>query len=326
MRTLAASDFAGRVNFFTGPGRASGKTSLLLAALAMMRRGGERPALLGIGFEGAAKGLGAAQGRTTKLRVETGELFASTATWLEGCGAAPEILGLLSGSGAFGKLALARAGRPGEVVLVGPESNEATAEAIALMREEGATSVLVDGAFGRLTQVASIEGARFFSSMIVDRGNLATTMASMRRLTALAALPLYEDVAEAGRAKNDGAAETKVAAAMLGSGAAREGMSGTEAGILIIDGPLTAAIAAKLPERPILIVVDDFTKLFLEDAALRILLSRHLLAVRRRIEFGGFVVARRGVAMGELEELALSFGGEQLLFASPYEEGEAHAA
>ena len=324
MRSLAASDFSGRVSFFTGPSRASGKTSLLLAALALLRRAGERPALLGIGFEGTAKGLGA-PGRMTRLRVEAGELFASSASWLEGCGAAPEILGLLSGSGAFGKLALARAGRSGDMVLVGPESNEATAEAVALMREAGASSVLVDGAFGRLTQVASIEGARFFSSMIVDRGNLSTTMATMRRLTALAALPLYEDVAKAGGAKKEGGETTRTA--LPEAPPPREtGESGTEAGILIIDGPFTAANAARLPDRPLLIVIDDFTKVFLDEASLRHLQSRHLLAVRRRIDFGGFVVARRGVAAEELEEAALSFGAERLLFASPYEEGGAHAA
>jgi len=290
----------------------------------MLRREGARAALLGIGFEGAAKGLGAAQGRTTKLRVEAGELFASTASWLEGCGAAPEILGLLSGSGAFGKLALARARRRGDVVLVGPDSNEATAEAVALMREAGAASVLVDGAFGRLTQVASIEGARFFSSMIVDRGNLATTMASMRRLTALAALPLNEDVARPAAVEGD--SRMGNATTTKGLPVAETGESGAEAGTLIIDGPLTAAAMGMLPERPIVLVVNDFTKVFLEEAALRALLSRHVLAVKRRIEFAGFVVARRGVATEELEDLALSFGGERLLFASPYEEGDAHAA
>ena len=298
MRSLGSEDFAGRVTFITGPGRASGKTSLLLAALTMLRRSGEEAALLGIGFEGVAKGLGSPQGRATRLRVEAGELFASTASWLEGCGASPEILGLLSGSGAFGRLALARARRPGDVVLVGPESNEATAEAVALMREVGAATVLVDGAFGRLTQVAAIEGARFFSSAIVDRGNLASVAASMRRMAALGALPLYDEQA-----------------------------SGEGAEFIFLDGPLTAGIVAALPDRPVLLVVEDFTKVFLEEAALRSLLSRHAQRVRRRIEFAGFVVARRGVGAGEVEGLAEACGAGELLFASPYEDGgAAHAA
>ena len=264
----------------------------------MLRRSGEAAAILGIGFEGVAKGLGSPQGRATRLRIEAGELFASSASWLEGCGAAPEILGLLSGSGAFGRLALARAHRSGDVVLVGPESNEATAETVALMREAGASTVLVDGAFGRLTQVAAIEGARFFSSAILDRGSLASAAASMRRMAALGKLPRYE-----GPAAGEGAEP------------------------IFLEGPLTAGTLSTLPDRPTLLVVEDFTKVFLEEAALRSFLSRHLLAVRKRIEFAGFVVARRGVGAGEVEDLAEACGAGELLFASPYEDGgAAHAA
>lgn len=296
MRELGAGVFAGRVSCFTGPGRASGKTCLLLAALGLLRAAGEGAGVLGIGFEGEAKGLATSGRPATRLRLEAGELFASSASWLGGTGTEPEILGLLSGSGAFGRLALARARRRGEVVLVGPESNEATAEAVALMREAGAGSVLVDGAFGRLTQVAAIADSRFFASLILDRGNLVPSLSWMRRLALLLDLPLAEGEAEAG------------------------GESPGEAGI-DIEGPLTAGLAATLPERPSRVVVEDFTKVFLEEAGLRSLLRRHGLFVRRRPGFGGFVLARRGLSPSELEAaLGDSIPGE-LLFASPYEGG-----
>ena len=294
MRHLEAADFAGRVTFFSGPGRGTGKTSLLLAALAMLRVEGEKAGIVGIGFEGEAKGLGQPGRRATRLRVAAGELFASASSWLGSSGSSPEILGTLPGSGAFGTLALARATREGEIVLVGPESNEATAETIVLMRSEGASSVLVDGAFGRLTQVSAIEGARFFSSQLVDAANLAASLSGMRRLFKLAALPAY-------------GAETEV-----------------EEAVFEVEGPLTSSIAATLPDRPVLLVVDDLTKVFLEEAALRGLLARHGLAVRRRIGFGGFVVGRRGLSWSDFESALGGDVPEELIFASPYEDTYPH--
>ncbi len=312
MRLLSAADFQDRVTFITGPRRASGKTALALAALAILRREGISAGILGVGFEGESKGLASAGARSARIGVEAGDLFASASAWLGASGSEAEILGILRGSGAFGTLVLARARRPGMAVLVGPDSNEATAEAIDLMREEGAKAILVDGAFGRLTQVASIEGARFLQSVIIDRGTVEASLASMRRLAMLAALPLALPVAAGSRGKALSAGE-----------------------FVEIKGPLTAAGLASLPEEPSRIVIEDLTKVFLEDSALRSLRLRHELAVRRRIDFGGFVVALRGLSIGEF--LGAIDAGEKgadpglsafdlprtLLFASPYDEGAA---
>jgi len=265
--------------------------------------------MLGIGFEGEAKELESRGGRTTRLRVESGELFASATAWLGGTGTCPEILGLLSGSGAFGRLALARARRSGEVVLVGPESNGATAEAIATMREEGATSILVDGAFGRLTQVAALPGARFFAAMIVDRAGLATAVASMRRLATLAALPLADSRSSAASMKDVASIRPFPAA------------SDRTDEVCHIDGALTAGRVASLSERVELVTVEDFTKIFLEEAALRALRARRRLCVRRSVEFGGFVVALRGLGAREFLEATEGAVDRGLLFPSPYEEG-----
>ena len=318
MRLLSAADFQDRVTFITGPRRASGKTALALAALAILRREGISAGILGVGFEGESKGLSSAGARSARIGVETGDLFASASAWLGASGSEAEILGILRGSGAFGTLVLARARRPGMAVLVGPDSNEATAEAIDLMREEGAKAILVDGAFGRLTQVASIEGARFLQSVIIDRGTVEASLASMRRLAMLAALPAALPVA---------------AALPLAAGSRGKALSAGE--FVEIKGPLTAAGLAALPEEPSRIVIEDLTKVFLEDSALRSLRLRHELAVRRRIDFGGFVIALRGLSIGEF--LGAIDAGEKgadpglsafdlprtLLFASPYDEGAA---
>ncbi|MFZ4614995.1 MAG: hypothetical protein ACOYM2_02215 [Rectinemataceae bacterium] len=300
MRQLGSGDFAGRVTFITGPGRSSGKTSLLNASLAMLRQEGERPGFLAVGFEGSAKALGegaAAQdgaqvrlhAEGPRIHVEPGEIFVGAGAWLRGSGLMPEVLAALSGSGALGRLALVRARRAGEAVLVGPDSNEAIAQAITIMRNEWEVStVLVDGALDRVTQVASFDGARFLAAVMVDRAGLAATLSWMRRTLALSALPTL--------------------------GAAEGG-----AGLLALDGPLTRAAAEGLPPWATTLLVDDLTKVFLGGQGLSMFLRTRTLAVRRKIEFGGFVVSLRGIGAGELREaIGTSIPGE-LLFASPCE-------
>ncbi|MEI6387071.1 MAG: hypothetical protein WCQ50_10565 [Spirochaetota bacterium] len=300
MRQLGPGDFAGRVTFLTGPGRSSGKTSLLNAALALLRKEGERPAFLAVGFEGSAKVLGEGatgregsqarpRGEGPRIHVEPGEIFVGTGAWLRGSGLMPEVLAPLSGSGALGRLALVHARRAGEAVLVGPDSNEALAEAVTIMRDEwAASSVLVDGALDRVTQVASVAGARFLAAIMVDRAGLAPTLSWMHRTLALSTLPTLEE--EEGRA-----------------------------GLLSLDGPLTAAVAGSLPPWATTVLVDDLTKVFLGGQGLSIFLRTRSLAVRRKVGFGGFVVSHRGIEAGVVLDAIGNSIPEDLLFASPYE-------
>lgn len=303
MRGLSAADFAGRVSFITGPGRATGKTSLLNAALALLRGAGEKPAFLGVGFDGAAKGQGAeGASEARRLRggggigVEAGELFVSAEDWIGGSSLRPEILALLPGRSALGRLALARAGRAGTVVLVGPDSNEVVAEAVRIARDEaGAGSVLVDGAFNRLTQVARIPGARFYSSVRLDAAGLAQAARGMRVLARLAGLP---------RSSPEG----------------REGGENTiPNNSITIAGPLTGSVLAGLPAGTGSIIVEDFTKVFLDEAELSALLRNRDLFVARRIDFGGFVLVLHGLdAPRVIEALGPGFP-EELLIENPYE-------
>ena len=303
MRALSAADFEGRVSFITGPGRATGKTSLLNAALALLRAAGEKPAFLGVGFDGAAKGQGAegaSEARQLRggggIRVEAGELFVSAEAWIGGSSLRPEVLALLPGRSALGRLALARAGRAGTVVLVGPDSNEVVAEAVRIAREEaGARSVLVDGAFNRLTQVARIPEARFYSSVRMDAAGLAQAARGMRVLARLALLPRWS----------------------------REGRGDGEYSIpnnsISVSGPLTGSVLAGLPAGGGAIIVEDFTKVFLDEAELSAVLRNRDLLVERRVDFGGFVLVLHGLETPRVIEALGPDFPEGLLIENPYD-------
>lgn len=266
--TFVASDFSGRVTFITGAEKGCGKTSLLNYALGLLREAGEFPAFLGVGLDGELSGLSAAA-RLPRIACRTGEVFVSAEPFLRSSSCSPEILEALPGSTALGRLAVARARRDGQAVLVGPERNEYSAFAIEAIRQEGwARSVLVDGAMNRITQVSAFRGARFVFVVRVSPADLDRNVRAMRRIYALARLP-----------------------------EARRSPDGTFPGlpepVFRLEGPLTADTLARVPAEARSIIVADFTKVFLDENGLSALARGRVLAVEQGIEFGGFAVSLR---------------------------------
>jgi hypothetical protein len=294
---LDAASFLGQVTFITGPEKGSGKTTLLNYCLGLLRTAGERAAFVSIGFDGERRD----GSRAPRIACRQGEVFVTAADYLESCGCAPEVLNVLPGSSALGRLAIARARRDGEVVLVGSERNAYSAWAIDIIRRQGwARTVLVDGAINRLTQVASFPGARFVFAVRADPGDLERSAAAVRRMTALARLPA---VGTATGVDLDASIRAV----------------GLPAPALPIDGPLTATSLARMPGATGTIVVDDFTKVFLDPVDLASRRGDRALAVRTGIAFGGFVVTLRDVSRRRFLAALADPAAAAMVAFNPYE-------
>lgn len=283
-----AEDFLGRVTFVTGPEKHCGKTTFLNRALALVRGSGEKPAFLSIGYDGEGRdSLSAA--RKPSVYVLPGDVVVSAERFLRDSRILPEVLEVLPGASAFGRICLARAHRPGRLVLVGPEGNEAVASVLSLLKNEGwARTVLVDGAINRVTQVAIWPGARFVFTVRADPSTLDKSARQVRRLARLASLPVMPE--------------------RFGSG---EGES-------VLDGPLTASSAAALPKSARAVAVADFTKVFLDDAELRSFLGQRSLFVRSPSECAGIVAVLRGVSRASFLD-RLDAATSALVSFNPYE-------
>jgi hypothetical protein len=279
---LDARDFLGRVTFITGPEKDCGKTTLLNACLALVRRTGEAPALMGVGFDGEARdalsGL-----RKPRIVVCPGDVFVTAERYLRESRCLPEILEVLPGSTSLGRLAIARAGRAGSVTIVGPERNEHAAWAISRIREEGwARTTLVDGAMNRITQAAAFAGARFVFALRVSPPDLERQARRACLIAALERVPVYA-----------------------------EGSPDFPAPAHFVEGPLTYDTAKRIPPEARTVVVDDFTKVFLDGQALSALQRERTLAFRAAVEFGGFVVVLRDLG----EEAFRRALGDELAWA-----------
>lgn len=267
-----ASLFFDRINLITGPSAGSGKTMFAQAAAIAVRAAGGNVAMLSAGAEGFGGTRQQASARRAQApekslaRLRRGDVFVTADAFLESATCLPEILDVVPGMSALGRLAIARAGRSGSTVLVGPERNEFLAAAAGRIVEEGwARTVIIDGSLNRMTQIATIQGARLFYAVRASQSDYMRTASKMNHLLHLLELPVSE------------------------------GDEG-QAGFIDIEGPLTQSIAEGIPEGARAVRVGDFSKIFLDGSECAALEKRLRLCVRRKVDFGGFSVVLRGVS------------------------------
>ncbi len=271
----------GGVTAVTGFDRGSGKTAFIAATLPTVRRAGP-VALFSIGVDGR---LGEGDSSPV-LRVEPGDVVLTTEAVARASDARFELLDAVRGKTALGRLLLGRVVRRGSVALVGSEHLSILAELIGRVRSEGwATTVLVDGAVSRITQVMALGPLKFVFTARADRDSLPRVAARVRALATLASLPISETPPE---------------------------------GAVRVDGPLTETVLDGLPAGFEALSVADLTKVFLPPARLLRLVEQTPVTVRSRAELLGFAVSRRGLSAKALTD-ALGDAAPWLL-PDPYEE------
>ncbi|HNX30951.1 MAG TPA: hypothetical protein PKM35_05050 [Holophaga sp.] len=273
----------GAVTAVTGFEKGSGKTTFLNYALPYARESGP-VAVFTIGVDGSLKARNPGVA-VPEIRVEPGDVVLTTETFARASGARFEVLDVLPGRMALGRLMLGRAVRGGAITLVGPEHFSLLAELIGKVRREGwARTVLVDGAVNRITQVSALGDVKFVFAVRTDRSNLARTAAKVRAVVELASLPREDPGGDGFR----------------------------------LDGPVTSEGLKLLPPDIERVSVEDFTKFFLEPAELLRALERYRFSVRRAFELLCLSVTLRDVSREEFLQAVGPGAGPKILF-NPYE-------
>ncbi len=275
---------AGAVTAITGFEKGSGKTTFLNHALPLVRQAGP-VAIFTIGVDGALKARDTSAA-SPEIRVDRGDLVMTTEAFARSSTARFEVLEALPGRSSLGRLFLGRALRGGSVTLVGSEHLSVLAEVIAQVRQEGwATSVLVDGAVNRITQVAALGDLGFAFTARIDRSNLAKAATRIRHLSLLAQLPVEPT---------------------------------PSADVLQLEGPLGPSQLAELPEGTQRLSIEDFTKVFLEPADLARACQRLDISVRRAFRLLCVAVTLRDITRAECLQAVGEAASGTLLF-NPYE-------
>lgn len=165
-----------------GTAKNTGKTTVLRALLAAATAAGWTVALTGIGYDGEEldhiTGL-----PKPRIAVPAGTWLATAGPALAGQ-AGFEVAAATSIRTAVGRVALARAVRPGRAVLAGPATAQDLGEILERLRALGAGLILVDGALSRVAPLTAVDGLVIATGAArhPDAGTLARETAAIAAL------------------------------------------------------------------------------------------------------------------------------------------------
>ena len=254
------TQLARRITAFCGFSKGSGKTTALSWALQTARQAGPT-ALLTIGTHQApAQSRSASSDSISnlpQLRVEPGDIVLTTLPLAKWSPASFEVLSLIPGRSSQGRLILGRAHRCGTVSLTGPEHFSSLRLAADLIwREKWAASVCLDGAANRMTQLSALPRLQVIYTITVNPENWKACFTRLKMLEELTGL-----------SKTDAATDKAPA----------------DSSAVSISGPLTDSTAAALPDQIKTVIIDDFSKVFLNPEQWNRLCRSRAVKVRRSI-------------------------------------------
>lgn len=279
--------FSGKTVFITGSEKNAGKTTFLNHALRSLRAE-TAPAFLTIGIDGETKDIIFGNPKP-QIYTEPGDLLVTSDLMIARSGGIFEIREVFPANTVLGKIVLLKTLRGGFIEIVGPEDNEQLSSIIRhIKEEEGCKTILVDGAVNRVTQVASGINAGFVFVTKISRQNFKSGLEKIKKLSILEKIPKFSE-------------NTAVS------------------GVWFHKGALTEASLHNLPEGDGIVVIDDFTKIFLSLNQLKRLQRRKELFFRDVFNLLSVVV---NLADIERDEFLDNFAGDDIcekIVFNPYQ-------
>lgn len=193
-----------------------------------------------------------------------------------------EIIDVVPLSAMGGSPVIIKAKRDGYVKIVGLSSNYALSEIVSKMQNY-VEAVLVDGAVDRITQVAVSAGNVYF----VFRITLHNLRESVEKIKLLYSIFNYKKC-NLNKAKN----------------------------IFYLDGALTLSKIAEIPDKTDILLIEDFTKVFLNLSQWNNLVKRYNVCFNKYYNLRGFVLNLYDLSEKEFEK---NFVNEKKFFIyNPY--------
>jgi hypothetical protein len=277
--------FRGRATFILGEDKNAGKTTFLKYALGCLRERGMTVAYMSVGVDGEMLDLVSGASKPL-ITAEPGDNLVTAESAAAASDAEFEVLEVFPERTVLGRLELLRAKSAGRVELIGPETNRALCAILRHVRAaETADAVLVDGAVDRVTQVSASSGSGYVLALMVNRNSLERAARRVRLAVLLDGLPV------------------------LGTGEVPHGC-------VEIDGALTSSKLGTLPGKREKLVLEDFTRVFLDYREMLRLCGDRRVVFRGGFELMFFVVVLDGVERREfLDSLGPEAAGARFVFS-----------
>lgn len=289
MKDSILEQMLNRTTFLVGNKKNAGKTTFFNYAISQVRE--HAPvAFMTIGVDGE---MADAIDNKQKPLIYTakGDFIVTTGSRLNQSDASFAIHHVFPYKTALGSLVLAQTLRGGNVELVGSEDNAQLTEIIHFLKTElHIDTILIDGAANRTTQVASVKNSFFCYIFRIDHETLHSDFNKFRALSLINTFPCVEDIKEIHGKK-----------------------------VFEIAGAFTESKKGLIPDDCEVLLVNDFTKIFLELPQIESLCSKLQIAYTIKYSPIAFVIVLKNIHRREFQQLLGRYKMEDKFIMNPYE-------
>lgn len=275
-----------KIIFIAGSSKNAGKTTFLNYLLPRMRSVSQL-AYLTIGIDGERKDqiFG-----TDKPVIETlaGDVLITCENQIALSDGSFEVLQVFPWRTVLGKLMAVRTVRKGLIEIAGPENNLQLERIVGYIRNNlGISSVVIDGAVNRITQISSSDSAGFYYVCRVTRENLSSSIEKMRIISFLNKVDHIPKL---------------------------RGMEKVYAH----KGAFTKSSFDEIPENRTIVEIEDFTKIFLNFSGIQKLNGQYKIYFRNKLNLEAFVVNLYNICEEEFKQKITDFAIDDLCIYNPY--------
>ena len=278
-----------RTTFQVGNKKNAGKTTFFTYAISQIRD--HAPiAFMTIGVDGETSDA-IDHSRKPAISTVKGDYIVTTNTRINQSDALFAIKQVFPYKTALGQLVLAQTIRGGTVELVGSEDNLQLTEIIRFLKNDmNIDTILVDGAASRTTQVASVKNSCFYYILRIDHETLHSDFNKLRTILLISKFPCIEDIKDSHQKQ-----------------------------VFEVTGAFTESRKKLVPDNCDVLLVNDFTKLFLDFAQITKLSSKFQIAYKTGYRLLSVVIILKNVQRQEFKDLINKYNITENLMINPYE-------
>ncbi len=289
MNSIITEQLVNKTTFLVGNKKNAGKTTFLNYALAQLRKI-VQPAFFTIGIDGEATDL-LFDAPKPKVYTEIGDYIVTSSLMINKSDALFEIIHVFPYKTVLGRLVLAKTLRSGNIELVGSEDNKQLGEIVAYLRnEENINTIIIDGAASRVTQVASIKNSYFYFIIKLDQKSINSDINKLRTIALISKFRSIDEI---------DAIENKV--------------------VFEIKGALTESKLSMIPDDCDVLLLNDFTKIFLDFTQVTELTRKLEISYKITYQLVSFVVILKDMMKEDFVKIVENHHIKETILYNPYE-------
>jgi hypothetical protein len=285
IRPYLLQNLQDKTTFIAGNAKNVGKTTFLNYLLPILRTSRKQLVYTSVGVDGEDFDQITSQ-RKPQIVAMAGDFVVSTNKALQNKGF--RIFEAFPFNTTAGQMVMGKATRQTKVELIGPEDNDSLASILEIIKtQHQITTVIIDGAINRITQLASAVNPVYVFVAKIDNRNVNEVMSELERLSVLNELPVWD---------ND--------------------LTDT----VEIHGALTETRLKEIPTSCNSIVLIDFTKIFLSLRSLQNLIQTRKISFRNRFPMLFCVLNLKDISRQQCEVHLSKIGFSIDVLFNPYQQ------